>query len=74
MIKYACDICGKETTNLKSIVLYKKTFDYCPKCEKKANKIIIEFKKVMKQEYIRYESNIRKSEREFYKDIVGGNE
>ena len=33
-----CDLCNRNTTNLNSIILYKKHFDYCQECEKKPKK------------------------------------
>ncbi len=70
MIKSQCDLCKQNKNNLKTIVLHKKTFDYCKECENKAKKIREEFKKVIKLEYIKYESNLKKAEDTFFKDRI----
>lgn len=66
MVTSRCDLCKQNTNTLKSIVLHKKVYDYCPNCEKKAEKIKEDFKQVMKQEYIMYESRLKKAEQDFY--------
>lgn len=70
MIMQKCDICNKTTTNLKSIVLHKKTFDYCPNCQTKAEQIKENFKQLIKQEYILYESRLKKVEQKYYFDKI----
>lgn len=66
MIIFRCDICKKNTVNLKSIVLHKKSIDYCPECERKAENIKSRFEKIIKQENVQYESRLRNAEQNFY--------
>ncbi len=66
MITYKCDICNSRTTNLNTMILHKKTFDYCQNCKEKAEKIKNDFREEIKQEYILYESRLKKIEQDFY--------
>lgn len=66
MIILRCDLCKKNTTNLKSIILHKKNIDYCPECEKKAEKIKNDFEKIIKQENILYARRLKNIEQNFY--------
>lgn len=59
MIIYKCDICNKQTTNLKSTVLFKKGFDYCPDCEKKADELRERIKEIINSRYLEYESKVK---------------
>lgn len=70
MIIQQCDLCNKKTTAIKSIVLHKKTIDYCTDCEKKANKIVEDFKQIIKQEYILFECRLKRAEQKFYFDKI----
>lgn len=70
MIIHKCDICNRKTTNLSAMVLHKRTFDYCQNCKKKAEKIKDNFREIMKQEYILYESRLEKVEQKFYFDKI----
>lgn len=69
MIIYRCDLCGKETTNLKSTVLFKKGFDYCPECEEQANQLREKIKEIMNLRYMEYEKNVKKDEQNLLKVI-----
>lgn len=66
MITFKCDICQKNRIDIKSMILHKKTIDYCTSCEKKAKQIKEDFKKEVKQEYISFEERLKKRERTFY--------
>ena len=66
MIILRCDFCKRNTTNLKSIILHKKSIDYCPECAKKAEKIKNDFENIIKQENAQYSSRLRKAEQNFY--------
>ena len=61
-----CDICNKDSNNLQTIILHKKTFDYCPLCENKAKEIKEQFKREIKQEYLLFESRLQKIEKSYY--------
>ena len=39
MIIYKCDICGKESHELETIVLYSQRIDYCENCKSKVTKM-----------------------------------
>ena len=65
-----CDICNKNSNNLQTIILHKKTFDYCPLCENKAREIKEQFKKEMQQEYLLFESRLKKLENNFFYDKI----
>lgn len=65
-----CDLCGKKTKNLNSIILYKKSIDYCNDCKNKAKEIKKEFKKQIQEEYLWFERTVEKIERNFYKGII----
>ena len=69
-IIYKCDLCNKNTTNLKSIILHKKQFDYCPNCEQKAKQIKEKFEKEMKIEYLWYERNLKRIEQKIYDEEI----
>lgn len=70
MIKFKCDLCQKETTGIKTMILNKKSIDYCKECEKRAERIKEEFRKIMKYEYLQYENSLKKKEKEFYEKII----
>ncbi len=65
-----CDLCNRNTTDLNSIILYKKHFDYCQKCEKKAEEIKNKFKDDIQEEYLWFERNLERIEKNFYKKII----
>lgn len=70
MIKFKCDLCQKETTGIKTMILNKKSIDYCKECEKKAEKIKEQFKRIIEYEYLQYERELKIKEQEFYKKII----
>jgi hypothetical protein len=39
MIIYKCDLCNKEVNKIDSLILYKRTVDYCSDCIQKAKVI-----------------------------------
>lgn len=69
MIKYICDICKKEATELNTIILYKKHFQHCRKCYSKAHLIQKSFRKEIAQEYIKFEKKIKLLEEKYMKHI-----
>ena len=44
MIIQQCDICKRYTTIYDTMILHKKSIDYCLRCKSKADKIKAEFK------------------------------
>lgn len=70
MIKYICDLCGKETTALHTMVLHKKSFEYCDSCKKRAEEIKKDFKDEIKQEYLTFEFNLKETEKNFYRNKI----
>ena len=70
MIIKICDLCGEETKKLKSVILYKKTFDYCENCENKARKIEKDFKRLVKNNNRYFSEELKKKEKDFYKKRI----
>lgn len=78
MIIQQCDICKRKVPILDTVVLYKKSIDYCEKCKNKVEKAKQEYKKEMEYEYCVLDSRlkskernlIKKLEQENYKEIV----
>lgn len=75
-MSFKCDLCGKKTTTLRTVVLYKKSIDYCPNCERKIKKLLEEFRGEMRVRYLKYEKSIKELEEEFLekKNIFKGEE
>lgn len=69
MLIKKCDLCKRNAKRITTIILHKKTFDYCNKCKPKADKILEEFRKIMKLEYLEYEEKLKKEEKIFYKNV-----
>ena len=65
MIKYICDLCGKEADELNTIILYKKYFQHCRKCNQKANLIKSAYRKETKEEYLKFEKELENIERSY---------
>lgn len=77
MIKIKCDICKEEVTRLESLILYRKTIDYCnnPNCYRKALKIRKELEKEVKVQNIHFNSALRNKENQLMREInKGGND
>jgi len=78
MIIQQCDICKRKVPILDTVVLYKKSIDYCEKCKNKVEKAKQEYKREMEYEYCVLDSRlkskernlIKKLEQENYKEIV----
>lgn len=66
MIKFKCDICNKNTTTLETVILHKRTIDFCTDCKQKVDNIVEEFYKEKLQEYLKYEQRLKQIE----KDII----
>lgn len=66
MVKFICDLCGKETNELNTIVIYKKAFQYCKNCNKRAFIIKQAFKREKQEEYLKYEERLKKIEEDFF--------
>lgn len=60
---YKCDVCGKSVNYLNTIILYKKSFDYCNKCKEQAEEIKDNFKKEVEYENIGLDSRLKTRER-----------
>lgn len=75
-MSFKCDLCGKKTTTLRTVVLYKKSIDYCSSCERKMKKLLEEFRGEMRVRYLSYEKSIKELEEEFLekKNIFKGEE
>lgn len=63
MTIYKCDICGESVNRLNSIILYKKSFDYCDKCKRKAEEIKDNFKKEVDYENTILDSRLKTKEK-----------
>ena len=62
MIMYTCDICGKSVNYLDTMVIYRRSFDYCLKCRKEVEKIREEFKKEIDYQYVLLDAGLRAKE------------
>ena len=62
MIMYTCDICGKSVNYLDTMVIYRRSFDYCLKCKKEVEKIRDEFKKEIDYQYVLLDAGLRAKE------------
>ena len=69
MIIHKCDICKREVPILDTVVLYKKTIDYCERCKNKVEKIKQEYKKEMEYEYCVLDSRLKSKERNLIKKL-----
>lgn len=61
-----CDICKKTKKEVNSIILHKKYINYCnnPECKEKAKAIKEAFKMDVHEEYLIYEWNLGRIEKE----------
>lgn len=62
MIMYTCDICGKSVNYLETMVIYRRSFDYCLKCRKEVEGIREEFKKEIDYQYVLLDAGLRSKE------------
>ena len=69
MIIHKCDICKKDVLHLDSIVLYKKSFDYCRNCKMEAERIKEEFKKEYDCEYAILNNKLKSKEKQFIYEL-----
>lgn len=69
MIKFQCDICKKETIKLETIVLYKKTINYCDKCMKKAYKLKCDVQKELNYKNFMFDNYMTHKEKEILKEV-----
>lgn len=71
MFKMKCDVCGKETKELNTIIFYKKKIDYCnsKKCIKIALKLMKEFQREVKAQNIIYNCVLKSKEKKLLKEI-----
>lgn len=71
MTKFKCDICGKETKDLNTIIFYKKKIDYCnnKKCTKTALKLMKEFQREVKTQNIIYNCVLKSKENKLLKNL-----
>lgn len=58
-----CDLCGKTVFHLETIILYKRSFDYCKDCKEKAEKIINAYKRVVEYEAVMLDSRLKSKEK-----------
>lgn len=71
MIIQRCDICKKEVDNINSVILYKRSFDYCENCKEEAEKLINRFKDERKYQNILLDSALRNKEMEYLSKYNG---
>lgn len=69
MIRIECDICGKTVKSIDTVVLYKRSFDYCSGCTEKVKKIMDNFRKEMISEYNFLDVVLRGKENKVLKKI-----
>jgi len=70
MIIFKCDICGKQTNKLDSIVLYKKGIDYCKDCKKEVTKLQKDYKKEIDYENVIFDFRLREKETKMIKEVI----
>lgn len=68
MIIKKCDFCKKEVDYINTVVLYKKSIDFCEKCRKKAEKIIADFEKEIDYESTMKDIALRNKEKQYLKN------
>jgi hypothetical protein len=69
MIIQQCDICKRKTASLNTLILYKKTIDYCEKCKSKVEKARQEYKREIEYEYCVLDSRLKSKERNLIKKL-----
>lgn len=69
MIIQQCDICKRKVPILDTVVLYKKSIDYCEKCKNKVEKAKQEYKREMECEYCVLDSRLKSKERNLIKKL-----
>lgn len=69
MIIHRCDICKKNVAHLETIVLYKKSFDYCINCKTEAERIKEKFNKEYEYEYAILSSRLKGKENKYLSEI-----
>ena len=69
MIIQQCDICKWKVPILDTVVLYKKSIDYCEKCKNKVEKARQEYKREIEYEYCVLDSRLKSKERNLIKKL-----
>mgnify|MGYP004506424209 FL=1 len=69
MIIQQCDICKRKVPILDTVVLYKKSIDYCEKCKNKVEKAKKEYEKEIEYEYCILDSRLKSKERNLIKNL-----
>ena len=69
MIMYTCDICGKSVNYLETMIIYRRSFDYCLKCRKEVEKIREDFKKEIDYQYVLLDAGLRAGEERIFSRI-----
>lgn len=69
MIIQQCDICKRKVPILDTVVLYKKSIDYCEKCKNKVEKARQEYKREIEYEYCVLDSRLKSKERNLIKKL-----
>lgn len=73
MIIHRCDICKKDVVHLETMVLYKKSFDYCMNCKGEAERIKEEFKKEYDCEYAILNNKLKSKEKQYLYELKNQN-
>lgn len=69
MIIQQCDICKREVPILDTLILYKKSIDYCERCRSKVEKLKQEYKREIEYEYCILDSRLKAKEKELIKRL-----
>ena len=69
MIIKKCDVCNKEVNNLNTIILYKKSIDYCNECKIIVEQMVSDFQKDVDFENVMMDNSLRKKEKKYLKKI-----
>lgn len=72
MIIQKCDICEEVVNNLYQIIVYKQPIDYCDKCRKPVEKMLMEFKKEVNFENSLLDTNLKHKETRYINKLKKG--
>lgn len=67
MIIKRCDFCKKDVDYINTVVLYKKSIDFCEKCRNKAEKVIKDFEREINYENTMKDISLRNKEKNYLK-------
>lgn len=69
MIIFQCDICKNKTSQIDTLVLYKKSIDYCHKCKEEVEKMKQDYKREIDYENVMLDSRLKSKEKNIISKI-----